>query len=50
MAYAEAGMSMVGHAGDTPMEVFNAGQVDLEELAIFVVDANRKFSSPAKFD
>jgi hypothetical protein len=32
------------------MEVFNAGEIDLEELAIFVVDANRKFSSPAKFN
>lgn len=50
VAYAEAGTTMVGHAGDTPMEVFKAGEVDLEELAIFVVDANRKFSSPAKFD
>jgi hypothetical protein len=49
-AYAEAGTTMVGHGGDTPMEVFNAGKVDLEEFAIFVVDANRKFSSPAKLD
>lgn len=50
VTYAEAGTAMVGHAGDTPMEVFNAGEGDLEELAIFVVDANRKFSSPAKFE
>ncbi|MFN0192296.1 MAG: cupin domain-containing protein [Aestuariivirga sp.] len=50
LAYAEAGMAMVGHGADTPMEVFNAGTVDLEEFAIFVVDANRKFSSPAKLD
>jgi hypothetical protein len=50
VAYAEAGTTMVGHGADTPMEVFNAGKIDLEELAIFVVDANRKFSSPAKFD
>lgn len=49
VAYVEAGMTMVGH-GDTPMEVFNAGTIDLEEFAVFVVDANRKFSSPAKFD
>ena len=50
VAYAEAGTTMVGHGADTPMEVFNAGTIDLEEFAIFVVDANRKFSSPAKFD
>ena len=50
VTYAEAGTTMVGHGADTPMEVFNAGKIDLEELAIFVVDANRKFSSPAKFD
>ncbi|TIW23010.1 MAG: cupin domain-containing protein, partial [Mesorhizobium sp.] len=50
VAYAEAGMTMVGHGADTPMEVFNAGTIDLEEFAIFVVDANRKFSSSAKFD
>jgi hypothetical protein len=50
VAYAEAGTTMVGHGADTPMEVFNAGTIDLEQFAIFVVDANRKFSSPAKFD
>ncbi|AZO69029.1 MULTISPECIES: cupin domain-containing protein [unclassified Mesorhizobium] len=50
VAYAEAGTTMVGHGADTPMEVFNAGTSDLDELAIFVVDANRPFSSPANFD
>ncbi|MCF6117168.1 hypothetical protein L2449_09605 [Mesorhizobium muleiense] len=50
MSYAEAGTAMVGHGADTPMEVFSAGTTDLDELAIFVVDANRPFSSPAKFD
>ena len=50
VAYAEAGTSMVGHGADTPMEVFSAGTVDLDELAIFVVDANRPFSSPATLD
>jgi hypothetical protein len=50
VAYAEAGTAMVGHAADTPMEVFSAGTVDLDELAIFVVDANRPFSSPASLD
>lgn len=50
VSYVEAGASMVGHAADTPMEVFNAGTTDLDEFAIFVVDANRPFSSPASFD
>jgi mannose-6-phosphate isomerase-like protein (cupin superfamily) len=48
--YAEAGKTVAGSGiGDhAPMEVFNAGTIDLEALAIFVVDANRPFSSPAK--
>ncbi len=50
VTYTEAGMSMIGHGPDTPMEVFNAGTTDLDELAIFVVDANRPFSSPASLD
>lgn len=48
-SYAEAGMSMNGHGGDTPMEVFSAGTSDLDQLVMFVVDATRTFSSPAKF-
>ena len=48
-SYAEAGMSMNGHGGDTPMEVFSAGTSDLDQLVMFVVDAARTFSSPAKF-
>ena len=50
VTYTEAGMTMIGHGADTPMEVFNAGTTDLDELAIFVVDANRPFSSPASFE
>ncbi|MGO8316068.1 cupin domain-containing protein [Rhizobium johnstonii] len=50
VTYTEAGMTMIGHGADTPMEVFNAGTTDLDELAIFVVDANRPFSSPASLD
>jgi quercetin dioxygenase-like cupin family protein len=45
-----AGQSMVGHGVDTPMVVSNSGSEDLREFALFVVDANRPFSSPAKFD
>jgi hypothetical protein len=48
-SYAEAGVSMNGHGGDTPMEVFSAGTSDLDQLVMFVVDATRTFSSPAKF-
>ena len=45
-----AGQTTVGHGGDTPMEVSSSGSADLQEFALFVVDANRPFSSPAKFD
>ena len=48
--YVEAGDTMNGNAANTPMEVFSAGTTDLNEVAIFVLDANRPFSSPAKFD
>jgi hypothetical protein len=39
-----------GHGADTPMEVSSAGTTDLDQLVMFVVDASRPFSSPAKFD
>ncbi len=45
-----AGQSMVGHGHEMPMEVSNSGSGDLREFALFVVDANKPFSSPAKFD
>ncbi len=32
------------------MEVFSSGTSDLNVLVMFVVDATRPFSSPAKFD
>jgi hypothetical protein len=48
--YAEAGAAMNGHGADMPMEVFSAGTSDLDQLVMFVVDATRPFSSPAKFD
>jgi hypothetical protein len=50
VAYAEAGQAMNGHGADTPMEVFNAGTADLDQLVMFVVDASRPFSSPAKLE
>lgn len=50
VSYVEAGHTMNGHAPDTKMEVFNAGKTDLHALIMFVVDATRPFSVPAKFD
>jgi hypothetical protein len=50
VAYAEAGQAMNGHGADTPMEVFSAGTTDLHQLVMFVVDATRPFSSPAKLE
>ncbi len=50
VSYAEAGTVMNGHGADTPMEVFSAGTSDLEQLVMFLVDATRPFSSPAKFE
>jgi hypothetical protein len=50
VAYAEAGQPMNGHGADTTMEVFSAGTSDLDQLVMFVVDATRPFSSPAKFE
>jgi len=47
--YVEAGHTMNGHVGGMPMEVFNAGSTDLTALIMFVVDATKPFSVPAKF-
>jgi hypothetical protein len=46
--YAEAGQAMNGHSPGTAMEVFNPGTVDLDQLVMFVVDATKPFSAPAK--
>jgi mannose-6-phosphate isomerase-like protein (cupin superfamily) len=45
-----AGQTSVGSGGDVPMEVSSSGSTDLQEFALFVVDASKPFSSPAKFD
>jgi hypothetical protein len=50
VAYANAGQFMNGHGADTAMEVFSAGTTNLDQLVMFVVDATRPFSSPAKFE
>ncbi|GEP56863.1 cupin domain-containing protein [Reyranella soli] len=50
VVHADAGAAMNGHGADMPMEVFSAGTVDLDQLVMFVVDATRPFSSPARFE
>lgn len=47
--HVEAGGTMNGHSADMPMEVFNGGTTELTALIMFVVDAARPFSTPAKF-
>src|SRR5262245_23201328 len=46
----DEGQSAPGHGADMPMEVGSSGTTDLDQLVMFVVDATRPFSSPAKFD
>lgn len=50
VSHVEAGQTMPGHGADMPMEVFSSGTSDLNALVMFVVDATRPFSSPAKFE
>jgi len=38
-----------GPGGDTPLQVSSSGSTDLHALVMFVVDATKPFSSPAKF-
>lgn len=48
VGHTEAGMAMNGRGPDTPMRVSSSGTSDLNALVMFVVDATRPFSSPAK--
>jgi quercetin dioxygenase-like cupin family protein len=48
VSHVEAGGVMNGHGADMPMEVSSSGTSDLNALVMFVVDATRPFSSPAK--
>jgi len=50
ISYVEAGHTMNGHMAGMTMEVFNAGATDLDALIMFVVDATKPFSVPAKFE
>ncbi len=45
-----AGQTMAGHGGGVPMQVSSSGSSDLRSLVMFVVDASKPFSSPAKFE
>jgi hypothetical protein len=43
-----AGTAEAGQASNTPMQAASSGSVDLHALVLFVVDASKPFSSPAK--
>jgi hypothetical protein len=45
----KAGHADPGHGADQAMQVTSSGSTDLHALVMFVVDADRPFSSPAKF-
>jgi quercetin dioxygenase-like cupin family protein len=47
--HADAGGSMNGQAADTTMQVASTGATDLDQFVMFVVDATKPFSTPAKF-
>jgi len=44
----KAGQSEAGHGAQMPMQVSSSGSTDLRALVMFVVDATKPFSSPAK--
>ena len=44
----KVGQPTAGHGADVAMQVSSSGSTDLHSLVMFVVDANRPFSSPAK--
>lgn len=50
VSHVEAGQTMPGHGPGMPMEVSNSGTGDLNALVMFIVDATKPFSSPAKFE
>lgn len=45
----KVGQPEAGHGADMPMQVSSSGSTDLHALVMFVVDATKPFSSPAKF-
>jgi hypothetical protein len=42
------GRPAAGNGADVPMQVSSSGATDLHSLVMFVVDAGRPFSTPAK--
>jgi hypothetical protein len=48
--HADAGHAVVGHGPGMAMEVFSSGTTDLDQLVMFIVDATKPFSSPAKLE
>jgi mannose-6-phosphate isomerase-like protein (cupin superfamily) len=46
--HVEAGQFMLGRGADTAMEVSSSGVTELNALVMFVVDASRPFSTPAR--
>ncbi len=46
----DAGQSMAGGVPGTAMQVSSTGTSDLDALVMFVVDAAKPFSSPAKLE
>jgi hypothetical protein len=49
MIRVKVGQPETGPGGDTPLQVSSSGSTDLHALVMFVVDATKPFSSPAKF-
>ena len=45
-----AGETLAGHGPDTVMQFINSGTTDVSYFALFVVDAAKPFTVPAKFD
>jgi quercetin dioxygenase-like cupin family protein len=48
--HVDAGQSMTGRTTGIAMEVSSSGTTALEALVMFLVDATKPFSSPAKFE
>lgn len=48
--FADAATAMNSHGVDMPMEIFSDGATECEMFVMFVLDATRPFSSPAKLD
>jgi len=49
MLTVKVGQPETGPGGDTPLQVSSSGSTDLHALVMFLVDATKPFSSPAKF-